>query len=161
MIQWTVTARLGCSNGGGRRENLWSEASYELSIKMFFLFFVFYFFPFSIINPLSIILKDNAALKMEIGWLLCCLCASPIVWRDCFHFFLSRYSLLTLVSEAICHLIYPFRWQVSPFNFYLLIYDHCSIIKTWCSMDAFMVTCLGAAVFLLYVFFLKIYKAYR
>ena len=24
----------------------------------------------------------------------------------------GRYSLLTLVSEAICHLIYPFRWQV-------------------------------------------------
>ena len=24
-----------------------------------------------------------------------------------------RYTLLTLVSEAICHLIYPFRWQVS------------------------------------------------
>ncbi|RDX78915.1 DENN domain and WD repeat-containing protein SCD1 [Mucuna pruriens] len=23
----------------------------------------------------------------------------------------NRYSLLTLVSEAICHLIYPFRWQ--------------------------------------------------
>lgn len=23
-----------------------------------------------------------------------------------------RYSLLTLASEAICHLIYPFRWQV-------------------------------------------------
>lgn len=26
---------------------------------------------------------------------------------------LCRYSLLTLASEAICHLIYPFRWQVS------------------------------------------------
>lgn len=23
-----------------------------------------------------------------------------------------RYSLLTLVSEAMCYLIYPFRWQV-------------------------------------------------
>ncbi|PHT72729.1 hypothetical protein T459_23514 [Capsicum annuum] len=25
----------------------------------------------------------------------------------------KRYSLLTLVSEAICHLIYPFCWQVT------------------------------------------------
>ena len=35
---------------------------------------------------------------------------------DCELFVLCRYSLLTLASEAICHLIYPFRWQV---NFFL------------------------------------------
>ncbi|KAF9667640.1 hypothetical protein SADUNF_Sadunf15G0044800 [Salix dunnii] len=36
-----------------------------------------------------------------------------------------RYSLLTLASNAICHLIYPFRWQVNC-N-YLEVY--CSFIK--------------------------------
>lgn len=47
---------------------------------------------------------------------------------------LCRYSLLTLASEAICHLIYPFRWQVclksacSLFGFFdaalpLIIYE--------------------------------------
>lgn len=38
-------------------------------------------------------------------------CEVLCIYCTCFVF--TRYSLLTLVSEAICHLIYPFRWQVS------------------------------------------------
>ncbi|KAF9667626.1 hypothetical protein SADUNF_Sadunf15G0043200 [Salix dunnii] len=48
----------------------------------------------------------------------------------CFSPARSRYSLLTLALELICHLIYPFRWQVDQllkqYNFsYMFKGAHC------------------------------------
>lgn len=75
-----------------------------------------------------IVLYDSVSYNSNLIIVILLACDNMFSFMFCSSF--CRYSLLTLVSEAICHLIYPFRWQVSFFKisfFVLLLLKHSSL----------------------------------
>jgi len=56
-----------------------------------------------------------------------------------------RYTLLTLVSEAICHLIYPIRWQVGFIQLFFFIIKFVvgftKYVKTIFALEEFIHVC--------------------
>lgn len=83
---------------------------------------------FDLIACSYIVLYDSVSYNSNLIIVILLACDNTFSFMFCSSF--CRYSLLTLVSEAICHLIYPFRWQVSFFKisfFVLLLLKHSSL----------------------------------